>query len=145
MLLLFSTPAVLCDEELWAPLGTWHRGMPGAGSAGRRVSEECGSSTAGSPHFPSATALLWVMCGDNWNLSVVTEGACTLREESVLKLPLGLGSSCSDALDSVLTLVFAVLLPCLHLCFSAALSLAWHYQVWDHLWKWRGVFGPVVG
>lgn len=65
--------------------------MPGAGNAGRRTSEESGSSTAGSPHFPSATALLWVMCGDSWNLSMVTEGACTLREESVPEATPGSG------------------------------------------------------
>lgn len=61
----------------------WARGMPGAGNAGRRVSEESESSTAGSPHLPSATALLWVVRGDSWNVSIVTGGACTLREESV--------------------------------------------------------------
>lgn len=144
MLVLFSAPAVQCDEELWAPLGTWHRGMPGAGSAGRGVSEESGSSTAGSPHFPSLQ-LCFGSCVETagtslWSLKVPAHSG---RSQS-LKLPLGLGSSCTDAFGSVPTLVFAVLLLCLHLCFSAALSLARHYQVWDHLWKWRG-FRPSCG
>lgn len=129
----------------------WARGMPGAGNAGRRVREESESSTAGSPYFPSATALLWVhtwrqlepLCG-HWRC-LHTQGRVSpwvWAHLAVIILPVY--PPWRD--------VFAVLLPCPHLCFSAALSgvfLAWHYQVQDHLWKWRGavldIFGPAVG
>lgn len=42
-------------------------------------------------HATSATALLWVMCGDSCDLSMVTGGACIPREESVPEAAPGSG------------------------------------------------------
>lgn len=102
------------------------------------MSEESGSSTAGPPRFPSATALIWVICGDSWNLSMVPGGACTLREESVPEATPGSGLILQWCFGSVPTLesnlcCLSVLSAPLLLCSPSRCFPTWHYQVWDHL------------
>lgn len=124
----------------------WARGMLGAGNAGRRVSEEhCWLSTL-PVSYSFALGHVWRQLEPlhgHWR-RLHTQGGVSpwvMAHCAVMLL----------AVYPPWRGVFAVLLSCLHPCFSAVLpdvSLAWHYQVWDHLWKWRGavlaVSGPAV-
>lgn len=122
----------------------WAYGTPGAGSTGRRVSEEPGSSVAGFPsashqlqhrfrsgvELETAATLLWQLEVPSAELSVCP--ASSLSPKPLL----GLGLSCSGARGPALTLEmhpvlrnsFAVLTSSPHRRFSAAVSggsLAW--------------------